>query len=164
MKDKGWAIVFYLTSGLLMAFFMFYVRWCLFLFAYHCWIVNLWYCNVDLGVINLYTHWCSLGAFEDPDIIHVDDTVDPVRDLEVITEELRLKVWLIRNFLFIINSGFCAPTIIIVWWNTNFLLFGCKAHGRLMGLSWLTSWRDGYLCSIDSFFSSWMSCLYVCVL
>jgi len=33
-----------------------------------------------------------LGAFEDPDIIHVDDTVDPVRDLEIITEELRLKV------------------------------------------------------------------------
>nr|KYP62487.1 Obg-like ATPase 1 [Cajanus cajan] len=32
-----------------------------------------------------------LRAFEDPDIIHVDDTVDPVRDLEVITEELRLK-------------------------------------------------------------------------
>lgn len=33
-----------------------------------------------------------LGAFEDPDIIHVDDTVDPVRDLEVISAELRLKV------------------------------------------------------------------------
>ncbi|KMZ63764.1 Threonine--tRNA ligase [Zostera marina] len=32
-----------------------------------------------------------LRAFEDPDIIHVDDIVDPVRDLEVITEELRLK-------------------------------------------------------------------------
>ena len=32
-----------------------------------------------------------LRAFEDPDIIHVDDSVDPVRDLEVITEELRLK-------------------------------------------------------------------------
>ncbi|KAF8410672.1 hypothetical protein HHK36_003204 [Tetracentron sinense] len=32
-----------------------------------------------------------LRAFEDPDIIHVDDTVDPVRDLEVISEELRLK-------------------------------------------------------------------------
>ncbi|KAF9609792.1 hypothetical protein IFM89_018589 [Coptis chinensis] len=31
------------------------------------------------------------GAFKDPDIIHVDDSVDPVRDLEVITEELRLK-------------------------------------------------------------------------
>lgn len=33
-----------------------------------------------------------LGAFEDPDIIHVDDSVDPVRDLEVISAELRLKV------------------------------------------------------------------------
>nr|GEY05280.1 Obg-like ATPase 1 [Tanacetum cinerariifolium] len=32
-----------------------------------------------------------LRAFEDPDIIHVDDIVDPVRDLEVITAELRLK-------------------------------------------------------------------------
>ncbi|CAD5163479.1 unnamed protein product [Musa acuminata subsp. malaccensis] len=32
-----------------------------------------------------------LRAFEDPDIIHVDDTVDPVRDLEIIGEELRLK-------------------------------------------------------------------------
>ncbi|KAH9796051.1 Obg-like ATPase 1 [Citrus sinensis] len=31
------------------------------------------------------------GAFEDPDIIHVDDSVDPVRDLEVISAELRLK-------------------------------------------------------------------------
>ena len=33
-----------------------------------------------------------LGAFEDPDIIHVDDLVDPVRDLETISAELRLKV------------------------------------------------------------------------
>ncbi|KAJ6724095.1 OBG-LIKE ATPASE 1 [Salix viminalis] len=32
-----------------------------------------------------------LRAFEDPDIIHVDDIVDPVRDLEVISAELRLK-------------------------------------------------------------------------
>ncbi|KAL5731601.1 Obg-like ATPase 1 [Ranunculus cassubicifolius] len=32
-----------------------------------------------------------LRAFEDQDIIHVDDSIDPVRDLEVITEELRLK-------------------------------------------------------------------------
>ncbi|XP_023745379.1 obg-like ATPase 1 [Lactuca sativa] len=32
-----------------------------------------------------------LRAFEDPDIIHVDDSVDPIRDLEVITAELRLK-------------------------------------------------------------------------
>lgn len=33
-----------------------------------------------------------VGAFEDPDIIHVDDAVDPVRDLETISAELRLKV------------------------------------------------------------------------
>ncbi|XP_030441932.2 obg-like ATPase 1 [Syzygium oleosum] len=33
-----------------------------------------------------------LRAFEDPDIIHVDDSVDPVRDLEVTSAELRLKV------------------------------------------------------------------------
>lgn len=40
------------------------------------------------------------GAFEDPDVIHVDDSVDPVRDLEIITEELRLKVsGFIANFL-----------------------------------------------------------------
>nr|CAB3480309.1 unnamed protein product [Digitaria exilis] len=32
-----------------------------------------------------------LRAFEDSDITHVDDTVDPVRDLETISEELRLK-------------------------------------------------------------------------
>jgi hypothetical protein len=35
--------------------------------------------------------WFS-GAFEDPEITHIDDTVDPVRDLETIGEELRLKV------------------------------------------------------------------------
>lgn len=40
------------------------------------------------------------GAFEDPDVIHVDDSVDPVRDLEIITEELRLKVsGFIANFI-----------------------------------------------------------------
>lgn len=33
-----------------------------------------------------------IGAFEDPDIIHVDDAVDPVRDLDTISAELRLKV------------------------------------------------------------------------
>lgn len=33
-----------------------------------------------------------LGAFDDPEITHVDDTVDPVRDLETISQELRLKV------------------------------------------------------------------------
>ncbi|XP_005452976.1 obg-like ATPase 1 isoform X3 [Oreochromis niloticus] len=31
------------------------------------------------------------GAFDDEDIIHVEGTVDPVRDMEIIHEELRLK-------------------------------------------------------------------------
>lgn len=33
----------------------------------------------------------TAGAFEDEDIIHVEGTVDPVRDMEIIHEELRLK-------------------------------------------------------------------------
>ncbi len=32
-----------------------------------------------------------LGTFEDPDITHVEGEVDPVRDLDIINEELRLK-------------------------------------------------------------------------
>jgi obg-like ATPase 1 len=32
-----------------------------------------------------------LRAFEDTEITHIDDTVDPVRDLETISQELRLK-------------------------------------------------------------------------
>lgn len=31
------------------------------------------------------------GAFDDEDIIHVEGNVDPVRDIEIIHEELRLK-------------------------------------------------------------------------
>lgn len=34
---------------------------------------------------------CVLGAFEDEDIIHVEGCVDPVRDIEIIHEELRMK-------------------------------------------------------------------------
>ena len=34
---------------------------------------------------------CSQGAFDDEDIIHVEGNVDPVRDIEIIHEELRLK-------------------------------------------------------------------------
>ena len=35
---------------------------------------------------------CSpLGAFEDEDVTHVEGDVNPVRDLEIISEELRLK-------------------------------------------------------------------------
>lgn len=33
----------------------------------------------------------ALGAFDDEDIIHVEGNVDPVRDIEIIHEELRLK-------------------------------------------------------------------------
>ena len=32
-----------------------------------------------------------LGAFEDDDVTHVEGEVNPVRDLEIISEELRLK-------------------------------------------------------------------------
>ncbi|GAQ86894.1 GTP-binding protein [Klebsormidium nitens] len=32
-----------------------------------------------------------LRAFDDSDVIHVEDSVDPVRDLDIITNELRLK-------------------------------------------------------------------------
>lgn len=32
-----------------------------------------------------------LGAFDDEDVIHVDGDVNPIRDLETIGEELRLK-------------------------------------------------------------------------
>lgn len=32
-----------------------------------------------------------LGAFEDDDVTHVEGDVNPVRDLDIISEELRLK-------------------------------------------------------------------------
>ncbi|RRT69075.1 hypothetical protein B296_00019535 [Ensete ventricosum] len=48
--------------------------------------------HLKIGIVRSESLFlCLLGAFEDPDIIHVDDTVDPVRDLEIIGEELRLK-------------------------------------------------------------------------
>lgn len=44
---------------------------------------------------NLFSTLCLCpvlaGAFEDEDIIHVEGTVDPVRDMEIIHEELRMK-------------------------------------------------------------------------
>lgn len=42
-------------------------------------------------LINLHFLFCVIGAFEEPDVIHVDGEVNPVRDLETIAEELRLK-------------------------------------------------------------------------
>ena len=35
-------------------------------------------------------HFCS-GAFDDEEVIHVDGEVNPIRDLETINDELRLK-------------------------------------------------------------------------
>lgn len=32
-----------------------------------------------------------VGGFDDPDVTHVEGEVDPVRDLSIISEELRLK-------------------------------------------------------------------------
>ena len=32
-----------------------------------------------------------MRAFDDADVIHVEDRVDPVEDIEIITKELRLK-------------------------------------------------------------------------
>ena len=34
--------------------------------------------------------WCT-GAFDDDDVTHVEGEVNPVRDLEIIHDELRLK-------------------------------------------------------------------------
>jgi obg-like ATPase 1 len=34
---------------------------------------------------------CITGIFEDSEVTHVLDTIDPVRDLEIINEELMLK-------------------------------------------------------------------------
>jgi len=35
--------------------------------------------------------WWSAGIFEDDQVTHVEGDVDPVRDMEIIHEELRLK-------------------------------------------------------------------------
>lgn len=34
---------------------------------------------------------CIIGAFDDDDVTHVEGEVNPVRDLDIISEELRLK-------------------------------------------------------------------------
>ena len=46
------------------------------------------------GLVRTYmrVHCCFSGAFDDNDVIHVEDDVNPVRDLEIISEELRKKV------------------------------------------------------------------------
>ncbi|KAK5920820.1 hypothetical protein CgunFtcFv8_024583 [Champsocephalus gunnari] len=55
--------------------------------------------HADQGLGNAFlSHFCSCDgifhltrAFEDEDIIYVEGTVDPVRNMEIIREELRLK-------------------------------------------------------------------------
>lgn len=110
-----------------------------FSFLFNCWMVVNWfwsYCLVclfaSLQVHTLFHRsvWflCTisfilyfflfiflfiLGAFEDRDIIHVDDTVDPVRDLEVISEELRLKVCLILQFLLYLNYNVGVKLVLL---------------------------------------------------
>ncbi len=39
----------------------------------------------------MYVSASIVGAFEDSDVTHVEGEVNPVRDLEIISEELRLK-------------------------------------------------------------------------
>ena len=41
--------------------------------------------------INCFEWIFATGAFEDEDIIHVENSVDPIRDMEIITGELRQK-------------------------------------------------------------------------
>lgn len=36
-------------------------------------------------------HMCVIGSFEDEEVTHVDGDINPVRDLETIHDELRLK-------------------------------------------------------------------------
>lgn len=67
----------------------------IFCFVLHVIHINQRYCYWDKGFFFLFLCVClcpfPTGAFEDEDIIHVEGTVDPVRDMEIIHEELRLK-------------------------------------------------------------------------
>lgn len=41
--------------------------------------------------LSLFSFFYPIGAFEDDDVTHIEGDVNPVRDLEIIGEELRLK-------------------------------------------------------------------------
>ena len=47
--------------------------------------------NGDSVVLKTKYLLALTGAFEDADVTHVEGDVDPIRDLEIIHEELRLK-------------------------------------------------------------------------
>ena len=51
-------------------------------------------CNVHTSLCGFFIKIslpCNLGAFEDVDVTHVEGEVNPVRDFDIISEELRLK-------------------------------------------------------------------------
>lgn len=61
-------------------------------------------------VIGTDAKYAVSGAFDDDDIIHVEGDVNPVRDLDIIHNELRLKVligvlFVFLNASFMIGSG-----------------------------------------------------------
>ena len=60
--------------------------------AFHCLHIFLASLNSKQN-LSYHSNWIlsSLGAFEDDNVIHVEGDVNPVRDIEIINEELRLK-------------------------------------------------------------------------
>ena len=44
-----------------------------------------------LFILFSFFYLVTIGAFDDPDVIHVEGEVEPIRDLDIISEELRLK-------------------------------------------------------------------------
>ena len=55
---------------------------------------NWFLCIVDLSLTST-----PEGAFEGEDVTHVEGDVNPVRDLEIISDELRQKVGSSFNFV-----------------------------------------------------------------
>jgi ribosome-binding ATPase YchF (GTP1/OBG family) len=51
----------------------------------------LWLRSPSISSVNWIHFSFIVGAFEDDDITHVEGSVDPIRDIEIIHEELQLK-------------------------------------------------------------------------
>lgn len=60
-------------------------KWWKFAIEMQCAHFSLWFS------LYLFFLTCNLGAFEDADVTHVEGEVNPVRDFDIISEELRLK-------------------------------------------------------------------------
>jgi len=56
-----------------------------------------------------------MRAFEDADVIHVEDRVDPVQDIDIITSELRIKdlEYMVRLFAHSVPVCLCVT----LWWS-----------------------------------------------